>query len=1360
MKRSLLALLLMFSLLGQFLTAGSITVSETLVNGSFPLVASGQSANLVIDAMDAEVVNIAVNALSADIKLITGIQPTVANQIGSNLPVIIGTLGKSKFIDSLVTTSKISITNIVGKWETFCLTVVDNPFPTVEKALVIYGSDPRGTAYGVFELSRLMGVSPMVWWADVIPETHSEIYITAGESIVGPPSVQYRGIFINDEDWGLQPWAAKNDPVGDIGPRTYEKVFEMLLRVKANYIWPAMHPSTNSFNYFPENKVVAGRYAIVMGSSHHEPLLYNTISDWPYASSDWDPYTNLTTIMAELEKRVISNGSYENMYTLCMRGAGDAAMSGTLDEQTVKLQECIGLERGLLTQYINADPTKVPQVLFPYKEVLNQYNNGLIVPDDVTLGWVDDNFGYIRQLSNPQEQLRSGGSGVYYHFSYWGSPDDYLWLSSNSPTLCSSEMSKAYALNAKKLWIFNVGDIKPQEMELQFSMELAWDVNSWTPEKAHLYSTKWAAETFGEEFGASIGAIKEEYFRLAASGKPEHLVSITYTDNEMNQRIADYEKLVAATCLVAAQIPSRLQDAYFQLVQYPVEGASNMNAKVLCARQSVSYAAQGKPEALDLSSKAITAYENIINLTKKYNTEISGGKWNGIMNYAPRGLARFYDPTVATEVNTNALPAPNNDSILVIPVANYSSKNEAGYTISTVEGLGVAKSALTVWPLNMTTYSAANVSSAPYVEYDVPVLQGTNTIAVRCLPTFPLYTTLSLRYAISIEGATPSFVNIENAALSTAWSTNLLRGYVSGDSKYQSESDKTIKVRIYFTDPSVVISELVVSNVYVNALTEKLVNSSFEYKSEGVLNDGTTVRGYPYGWSNTGALIGNSWGINSDGTNYSGSNLCWMNSTPMPEKFELYQTVKDLPAGEYIVRCRLAAFSGLLANVRMFANNYVQYFGNQTDYVSNLTQGEVNTFAGYTASSTALLQEMAVKVPVFEGDSLKLGVRSSNITSNGSAATTNAGWFKVDYFRIELVKLYSDASVEKAKLDSLITVANNLYSTTKQGNSDGDYSAESRTAFNAAIQSASTVNLNANATISEVITAIATLETAMTTYKSSVITFTSFLVNPDFEYKAEGVLNDGTTVRGLPYGWSLTGDFIGNSLGINSDGANYSGSNLCWFYSVPMPSDFELYQTVKDLPSGDYTVKCRLAAFTDLLGTARLFANKNVQYFGSESDYIWNLTAGETNTFASWTPSTAYILKEMSVDVKLNTGDSLKLGIRTSNMNSDGTFASNSTGWFKVDNFRLERKQEQTALKNIEESSVKVFELDKGMCVSVENVFKNGNVTLYTLYGTPIYNAKITSTKTYIRLPRSGVYIAKVNIDNVITTAKVVYRGY
>jgi len=827
MKYNILPHFLFFILLlSSHLIAAPIAVKEAFANGSFPLVTAGKAAILIVDPHDAEVVTIAAKALSGDIKLITGIQPGIVNQLGTVVPVIIGTIGKSKLIDLLISTGKISTDNVAGKWETFSLTVVKNPFPGVATALVIFGSDPRGTAFGVFELSKLMGVSPMVWWADVLPKERASLYITAGESIVGPPSVQYRGIFLNDEDWGLKPWAAKNMDIDvkDIGPRTYERIFELLLRCKANYIWPAMHNCTKAFWFYPENSVLARRYQIVLGSSHCEQMLRdnedewrnNFVSEYGTVSGDWNWATNSTKIKKYWSDRVTQSKNQEAVYTLGMRGIADSGLPGYSTDATKQaaLIDIIANQRTMLTTNLGKDASTVPQIFCPYKEALTLYRLGLHLADDITLCWADDNFGYIRQLSNPQEQLRKGGGGVYYHFSYWGVPESYLWLSSNSPTQASSELSKAYATNSKKLWVFNIGDIKPQEMEMQFGLELAWDVNSWTPEKAYLYSKHWAAETFGEEFAESIGKIKQEYYRLAASGKPEHIFVVSYSDKEIQQRLTDYENLVQASRTVQASIPVRLRDAYYQLIAYPVEGAANMNVKVLAARQSLAYAAAGKPEALDLSAKALAAYQNIIDLTKKYNTEIAGGKWNGMMNYAPQSFAHFYAPKVATVINTDKpIPATTLDSVFVIPASNFTAKNDAGQTILTIVGLGIQKSALTVLPLDMTTYTAANVTSAPYVEYDIRVSEGVNNIKVRCVPTFPVYTGLNLRYAISVEGVTPVFFNIATAAETPAWSKNILRGFACGESKYQSTANKTIKVRVYFADPGLAISDLTAQKV-------------------------------------------------------------------------------------------------------------------------------------------------------------------------------------------------------------------------------------------------------------------------------------------------------------------------------------------------------------------------------------------------------------------------------------------------------------------------------------------------------------------------------------------------------------------
>ncbi len=1008
----------------------SFLAQEAAEDGSFPLVKDGKAAILVVDAKDAEVVSIVATAFSKDVKLITGVTPSVSNKLEEGTyPVIIGTLGKSALIDQLASEGKIASAQVKGKWETFCLSVIENPFEGVDKALVIFGSDPRGTAFGVFELSRQIGVSPWVWWADVLPEERSTIYIPAGEDIIGPPSVKYRGLFINDEDWGLQPWAAKkmDTDIKDIGPKTYEKVFELMLRLKANYMWPAMHPCTKAFWYYPGNPEMARKYHIVLGATHCEPLLRNNVDEWVNnfqseygtASGDWNWATNSTKITTYWTDRVIQSKGQDAVYTIGMRGIHDSDMPGYSGNEAKKngLRSVIAAQRTILETHLEKPASQVPQIFCPYKEVLDLYKLGLDLPDDITITWADDNHGYIRQLSNPQEQLRSGGAGVYYHLSYWGAPEDYLWLSSISPSLISYEMSKAYALNTRNLWVFNAGDIKPAELELQFAMDLAWDITAWSPEKAHTYSTHWATETFGKELGESIGKIKQEYYHLAALGKPEHLHLIEYTEEEIDQRLADYAKLVAESRSVEGQVPSRLKDAYYELVAYPLEAAASMNEKILYAKRSLQLAAQGNRNALDYAAKAKTAYQSIITLTNKYNQEIASGKWNGIMSYAPRGRSQFSAPTVATEssIAEHGVPAEEKGNVTSFTADDFTLKHEAGYTLHSIKELGASTGSVTVWPLNMTTYNESNITSAPYVEYNVEVSKGTSLLIVKCLPTFPLYEEMKLRYAISVDGSIPEFVNIATSAESSAWTKNVIAGYASGSSAYKSDSDKEIKVRIYFTDPGLVLSALDVKKEITSPYTELITNPSFEYVAAGKLYEGTVARGTPYGWQQTGQVVGNSYGISNDATEYDENAICWYNANQspyaMPEEFELYQIIRGLEPGEYVVRCRLAVMTGYETNVRLFANNFVQYYGSASKYVDNLTISEIKSFAGLTGVSgmtKAALREMAVKVTLQEGDSLKLGIRSSNLKSDGTKgsgpdASHAYGGFKVDHFRLEAV---------------------------------------------------------------------------------------------------------------------------------------------------------------------------------------------------------------------------------------------------------------------------------------------------------------------------------------------------------------------
>ena len=486
--------------------------SKNSESSIFRIVNNAQSVPILYDKKDAEVVEICAKALAGDIKLITDISPSLETsfKLNINAAIIAGTLGKSKLIDSMVKTGKLSVDTIKGKWESFLIQIVDNPLAGINKALVICGSDPRGTAFGIFELSKRLGISPWVYWADVVPAKRKNLNVAIDKIIMGPPSVKYRGIFLNDEDWGLQPWAARNvdTDIKDIGPHTYARIFELMLRLKANYIWPAMHPCTKAFFYYKGNPKVAKQYDIVLGSSHAEPMLRNNVDEWKNNFKEeygkqpgpWRYDTNKKEINKYWEDRVkqVADQKIEAIFTIGMRGIHDSGMPGpkTIEGKVDLLNKIIMDQRNMLSKYLEKDQADIPQIFCPYKEVLTLYNAGVKVPDDVTLVWADDNFGYIRQLSRPKEQQRGGGSGVYYHLSYWGTPADYLWLSSTSPSLISYEMSKAYAYGAKRLWVFNVGDIKPAEMDIEFAMDLAWNVNAWPPENAESYIEDMGGKNF------------------------------------------------------------------------------------------------------------------------------------------------------------------------------------------------------------------------------------------------------------------------------------------------------------------------------------------------------------------------------------------------------------------------------------------------------------------------------------------------------------------------------------------------------------------------------------------------------------------------------------------------------------------------------------------------------------------------------------------------------------------------------------------------------------------------------------------------------------------------------------------------
>lgn len=818
MKRLITVLLLILSFYS-LITASEISVLPYELGEGFPIVGSdGKLAVFVVDSKDAEVVTTAAEAVIGDINLITGDNLQLVNSLeGVNYPIIAGTIGESAFIDKLAEKGLIDISNIADKWEAYGLEVVDNPEEGIGKALVLYGSTPRGTAYALFELSRLMGVSPYVWWADVIPEKREALYVTPGKMLVDEPSVKFRGIFINDEDWGLMPWAAKNldSEYNNIGPNTYAKVMELLLRLRANVLWPAMHPCSQAFWDNKENLPIARKYDIALGSSHCEQMLRNNVWEWErYAdhsgtNDNWNYVTNKDMVQRYWEDRVVESKGISAMYTLGMRGVHDSGFSGypTPEDKVRGLTEIIEFQRSLIEKHLG-DPTTIPQIFIPYKEVLEAYNYGLQVPEDVILTWVDDNHGYIRQLPTKSEQSRSGGHGVYYHISYWGSPADYLWICSTSPSLISYELVKGYENGIKDLWVINVGDIKPAEAELEFCMDLAWDIDKWQPQQAHKYNRYWAAKTFGEEVADALADIKMEYYELAAAGKPEHIFAVNFNSKEMDERIGRYAALASKVDKVSAQIPPRLKDAFFELVEYPVKGAYYMNLKTFRARQSMDLAAVGKGEmALNYAEQAKDAYRMIGEMTEKYNKEIAGGKWDGIMDYKPRSQKQFDMPPVADSASIYS--EENELEIPKFAVVKADEFSEAYGSFKTLKNLGISGVGITVLPLNM--YSYTEVTDAPYVEYRVPVKAGLNSIEARFLPTFPIHDGDSMNVAVTVNGGDPVTASLKTKATEGKWKTTVLQGFNDASVTFLAEEDGVVPVRVSMLDPGIVLNEIYVT---------------------------------------------------------------------------------------------------------------------------------------------------------------------------------------------------------------------------------------------------------------------------------------------------------------------------------------------------------------------------------------------------------------------------------------------------------------------------------------------------------------------------------------------------------------------
>lgn len=749
---------------------------------------SDQPIKLACDNAEEKVVQTALKLFIRDYQSVFSASAAVDARQGN---IIVGTVGKSLLLKAV----SADVSALAGKKQAFLLQVLP------DGKLLVAGSDSHGTAYGIMELSRLIGVSPWEWWADVTPEKKTSFVLPAEYQTLQSPSVEYRGIFINDEDWGLMPWSSQtyepSDIKGHIGPKTNARIFELLLRLRANTYWPAMHECTLPFFLTEGNRKVAEEYGIFIGSSHCEPMVCSAAGEWRRrGQGDYDYVNNSASVYKFWEDRVKEVAQQGNIYTLGMRGVHDGQMQGakTVAEQKAVLERVLKDQRGLLQKYVNKDVTAIPQAFIPYKEVLDIYNAGLQVPDDVTLIWCDDNYGYIRHFPTAEERARKGGNGIYYHVSYWGRPHDYLWLGTFSPYLLHQQMKLAYDRGIQKMWVLNVGDIKPAEYQIELFLDMAWNIDEVNEIGVTAHLKSWLEREFGSNCAEELLPAMEAHYQLSYIRKPEFMGNtreeerdpkykvikdLPWSEQTISERLRSYTVLSDVVERMESNIPADRQDAYFQLVKYPVQAAAQMNRKILTAQLARHSKADWK--------QSDAAFDSIASLTQQYNS-LQNGKWNRMMDFQPRKLPVFkrVEHTTATE------PMVTDRKIL----CKWNAMECTYGKPVPYEGLGYERKAAGIRKGSSLTFA--------FDDYGKDSVE----VEIRLLPSHPL-DEKQLRFAISVDEAVPQTVSYETKGRSEEWKENVLRNQAIRKVTLPINKQASHKLVITALDEGVVLDQVI-----------------------------------------------------------------------------------------------------------------------------------------------------------------------------------------------------------------------------------------------------------------------------------------------------------------------------------------------------------------------------------------------------------------------------------------------------------------------------------------------------------------------------------------------------------------------
>lgn len=811
--------------------ASNIISSTAEKETDFPIVGVDKSAaSIRYDETDWKGVIRAISDLQKDINSVTGVKPSLMSTgLPANIEIIIGTLGQSKLIDQLVKAKKLDVKDLKGKWESFVITTIDNPHPGTKKCLIIAGSDKRGTIYGIYELSQQLGVSPWYWWADVPAKQRPSAYVLAGRYASGEPKVKYRGIFINDEAPCFSGWT--KEKFGGVNSKMYTHMFELLLRLRANYLWPAMWG--NAFNEDdPENPRLADEYGIVMGTSHHEPMM-RAQKEWgnhrkEYGNGEWNYKTNEAGLKKFWEDGLERNKNYEQVITMSMRGDGDLPMNETdSQEENFKLIEKIMADQRAIIEKVTKKPAKAtPQIWALYSEVLEYYDQGVKVPDDMIVLLCDDNWGNVRRLPELNAPKHPGGYGVYYHVDLHGAPRAYQWLNMTQIPHMWEQLQLTYSYGVDKLWILNVGDLKPNEYPMDFFLQMAWNPTSFNHENLDAYAIKFCTDKFGEAEATEAAEILSLYCKYASRITAEMLDQRTYNleSGEFLQVKDAYLALETRAMRQYHKLPAQYRDTYMQLIQHPVRAMANLYDMYYALAMNTKLAADKDPKANYWADRVEKCFALDAEFTKDYNQNVSGGKWNHIMDQTHIGYRSWDEPrggnvkpkvtrVTSEEAKQGGYTFDEKNGVVVMEAEHYFETKATDKTKWTViPDLGRTLSGIAVMPYTEKTDGAS-------ISYKMKLNTKADSIKVW------VYFDCALPFkkgghhvAASFEGGNEKTWNI-NVDLN--WKNNYSKMYPAGAARMIETSamltlpknnDGTHTLIIRPLDPGMVIYKIVIDN--------------------------------------------------------------------------------------------------------------------------------------------------------------------------------------------------------------------------------------------------------------------------------------------------------------------------------------------------------------------------------------------------------------------------------------------------------------------------------------------------------------------------------------------------------------------